>query len=167
MIIGRIYQIKGRHRDALKAFYGIPEAMLRESPYCDAQYFKAISSIALGDTYSAKSFLESFLLIGKSSEWYYHGKYQLGDILIRQNNEKEGIELLEEVRNSTRVMALRSRAALILSRIYLKRDPAEAIHVPRGRGFAPDRGTARRPLLARCTSMSNGMRTPSGSFRFS
>lgn len=127
MIIGRIYQIKGRHRDALKAFYGIPEAMLRESPYCDAQYFKAISSIALGDTYSAKSFLESFLLIGKSSEWYYHGKYQLGDILIRQNNEKEGIELLEEVRNSTRVMALRSRAALILSRIYLKRDPAEAI----------------------------------------
>lgn len=127
MIIGRIYQIKGRHRDALKAFYGIPEVMLRESPYCDAQYFKAISSIALGDMYSAKSFLESFLLLGKSSEWYFHGKYQLGDILIRQNNEKEGIELLEEVRNSTRVMALRSRAALILSRIYLKRDPAEAI----------------------------------------
>ena len=127
MIIGRIYQLKGRHRDALRAFYGIPETMLRESPYCDAQYFKAMSSIALGDTYSAKSFLESFLLIGKSSEWYYHAKYELGNILIRQNNVKEGIELLEEVRSSTRIMALRSRAALVLSGIYLKRDPAEAI----------------------------------------
>ncbi len=127
MIIGRIYQIKNRHRDALKAFYGIPENMLREAPYCDAQYFKAMSSIALGDSYSAKSFLESFLLIGKTSEWYYHGKYELGSIFIRQNNEKEGIELLEEVRNSTRVMTLRSRAALELSRIYLKRDPVEAI----------------------------------------
>ncbi|HSV98410.1 MAG TPA: tetratricopeptide repeat protein [Spirochaetota bacterium] len=127
MIIGRIYQIKGRHREALKALYGIPEIMLRESPYCDAQYFKAMSSIALGDAYSAKSFLESFLLIGKSSEWYYHGKYELGSIFIRQNNEKEGTELLEEVRNSTKVMALRSRAALVLSRIHLERNPVEAI----------------------------------------
>ncbi len=127
MVIGRIYQMKNRHREALKAFYGIPESMLRESPYCDAQYFKAMSSIALGDTYSAKSFLESFLLIGKTSEWYYHAKYELGSILLRQNNEKEGIEILEEVRNATRVMALRSRAALALSRIYLKRNQVEAI----------------------------------------
>jgi tetratricopeptide (TPR) repeat protein len=127
MVIGRIYQMKNRHREALKAFYGIPESMLRESPYCDAQYFKAMSSIALGDTYSAKSFLESFLLIGKTSEWYYHAKYELGGILLRQNNEKEGIEILEEVRNATRVMALRSRAALALSRIYLKRNQVEAI----------------------------------------
>ncbi len=127
MIIGRIYQIKNRHREALRTFYGIPEIMLRESPYCDAQYFKAMSSIALGDSYSAKSFLESFLLIGKSSEWYYHGKYELGSIFIKQNNEREGIELLEEVRNATRVMALRSRAALVLSRIYLGRSPVEAI----------------------------------------
>ncbi len=146
MIIGRIYQIKGRHRESLKAFYGIPEAMLRESPYCDAQYFKAISCIALGDVYSAKSLLESFLLIGKSSEWYYHGKYQLGEILIRQNNEKEGIELLEEVRNSTRVMALRSRAALILSGIYLKREPVEAIPYLEDAVSLPEQEEQRRAL---------------------
>ncbi len=127
LIIGKIYQLREKHREALKAFYGIPVTLFREEFFNDVQYLKAVSSIALGDYASARSFLESFLLIGKNSEYYYNAKYELGNILIRENDEKNGIELLEEVRNSTKKMTLRSRAALILSRIYLKRDPSEAI----------------------------------------
>ncbi len=125
--MARIYQAKNRHREALKALYGIPVTLFKEEPFYDVQYLKALSSIALGDNYSAKSFLESFLLIGKDSQYYYDAKYELGIILLRENNEREGAELLEEVRKSTRKMALRSRAALALSRVYLKRGPQEAI----------------------------------------
>ena len=105
----------------------IPVTLFKEEPFYDVQYLKALSSIALGDNYSAKSYLESFLLIGKDSQYYYDAKYELGIILLRENNEREGAELLEEVRKSTRKMALRSRAALALSRVYLKRGPQEAI----------------------------------------
>lgn len=127
LFIGKIYQIKNRHRDALKILYGIPESILKEIPFCEAQYLKATSSIALGDDYSAKSYLESFLLIGKNSDYYYDAKYELGNILIKQGNEKAGMEHLLEVKNSTRKMGLRSKAALVLSKIYLKRNPEDAI----------------------------------------
>ncbi|HDP80180.1 MAG TPA: tetratricopeptide repeat protein, partial [Spirochaetes bacterium] len=127
MIIGAVYQLKNRHRDALKALSGIPEQLLKQAPFYDAQYFKALSSMELGDNYSAKSLLESFLLIGKESEWYYNAKYQLGAILLKEGREKDGLALLEEVRSSTRKMSLRSKAALILGNLYLKKDPREAI----------------------------------------
>lgn len=127
LILGKIYQNKNRHRDALRALSGIPETLLKSAPFFDAQYYKAVSAIALGDTYSAKTYLESFLLIGKDSDWYYNAKYELGSILINENNEKRGVELLEDVRASTRKMGLRSRAALILSKLYLRQNPADAI----------------------------------------
>jgi len=127
LLIGRVYQIKGNHRKALQAFIKIPGALSREAPYYDVKYFKAISLLQLGDMASARSQLESFILIGERSEWFYHAQYELGKILIRFGDEKRGIELLEEVRTSTSRMDLRSQSALVLSKIFLKRNPEEAI----------------------------------------
>lgn len=127
LLIGRVYQIKGNHWKALQAFRKIPNTLSREAPYYDVKYFKAISLIDLGDIASARSQLESFILIGEQSEWFYHAQYELGKILIRFGDEKRGIELLEEVRSATNKMDLRSQSALVLSKIFLKRNPEEAI----------------------------------------
>lgn len=127
MTIGAIYRLKNRYRDALRIYYGIPENILKEAPFSDAQYFKALCSLAIGDIGSAKSYLESFLLIGKNSEWHYDAKYELGALLVRRGAEREGVELLEEVRRSTKKKVLRGRAAFALSRIFLKKKPEEAI----------------------------------------
>jgi len=127
LLMGRIYQIKNRHNDALRMFFEIPDSLLDEAPFYEAQYYKATSSLAMGDLYSAKLYLESFILIGKKSDLYYNAKYEMGKILLGEGREKEGIESLEEVRNSTRKMGLRSLAALALSEIYLRRNPRDAI----------------------------------------
>ncbi|TAL30719.1 MAG: tetratricopeptide repeat protein [Spirochaetes bacterium] len=127
LIIGRIYQLKNRHGDALRMFFDIPDSLLNEAPFSDAQYYKATSSLAMGDAYSAKLYLESFILIGKKSDLYFNAKYELGKILLTEGREREGIEALEEVRNSTRKMGLRSQAALALSEIYIRRNPKDAI----------------------------------------
>ncbi len=127
IIIGKIYQFKKRHRDALRIYYGISEQVLKKAPFYDVQYLKALSAIEQGDPYSAKSFLESFMLLGKESEYFYDAKYQLGNIMIKEGKEKEGIAILDEVRSSTRKMGLRSRAALILGNIYLKQNVEKAL----------------------------------------
>jgi len=125
--LGRIYQLKGNHRKALRQFGMIPEPMLKEKPYYDAQYFRALSHVDLGQQYSAKSSLEIFLIIGKESDWYNAAKYELGKIYIGENREAKGVRLLEEARNNTVKMELRSKAAMALAKIYLKKDPKEAI----------------------------------------
>jgi tetratricopeptide (TPR) repeat protein len=127
LLIGRVYQLKNNHKRALRAFRGIPDTLNREDPYYDAQYFRAMSLLAIGDLSSARFQLEAFILIGMDSEWYYEAKYELGRIIIKLGKERRGIELLEEVRNSTSKMELRSKSALVLSKIFSKKNPEDAI----------------------------------------
>lgn len=127
MITGRVLQMKDRHHDAVKLFNAIPDSLLRKKPYYNVHYYKALSALALRNVHSAKSYLEFFLLIGKDSEWYYDARYELGRILIKENKIQEGAASLEDVRSMTAKMELRSKAAMELARIYLERDPKEAI----------------------------------------
>ncbi|HQP48253.1 MAG TPA: tetratricopeptide repeat protein [Spirochaetota bacterium] len=127
LITGRVYQMKNRHHDAVRLFNAIPDSLLRKKPYYNAHYYKALSALAMRNEHSAKSYLEFFLLIGKDSDWYYDGKYELGKILIKENKIREGIVVLEDVRSMTAKMELRSMAAMELARIYLERDPKAAI----------------------------------------
>ncbi|HPJ38649.1 MAG TPA: tetratricopeptide repeat protein, partial [Spirochaetota bacterium] len=127
LITGRVYQMKNRHHDAIRLFNAIPDQLLRKKPYYNAHYYKALSALALRNVNSAKSYLEFFLLIGKNSDWYYDAKYELGRILIKENKIAEGAGDLEEVRSMTVKMELRSKAAMELAKIYLERDPKEAI----------------------------------------
>jgi TolA-binding protein len=111
----------------VKLFNAIPDSLLRKKPYYNAHYYKALSALAMRNEHSAKSYLEYFLLIGKDSDWYYDGKYELGKILIKENKIRDGIVVLEDVRSMTAKMELRSMAAMELARIYLERDPKAAI----------------------------------------
>ena len=127
LILGRILQIKEKPREALKMLTGIPESLLGEYPFYDARYYKALSYLALKDVNAAKSNLELFLVIGKESDYLHDAKYELGRLMIKEKHEKQGIELLEEVRESTVKMELRSKAATVLAKIYLKTDPKKAL----------------------------------------
>ncbi len=98
--LGRIYQIENNYKIALNTFSKIPQNHLKEYPYYNAQYFKGICAYNLNDILSAKTFLESFLLVGKKSKWFLYAKYYLGIIIIN-NNPDEGIKILKQVLKNT------------------------------------------------------------------
>lgn len=127
LLLGRIYQLKGDHKKSLRYFTQIPDALLKESPFFDVQFFKAKSYLDLGQKPVAKTNLEMFLIIGKESEWINDAKYELGKLMLEEKKESKGIKLLEEVRISTTKMELRSNAARELAKIYLKKGAREAI----------------------------------------
>lgn len=127
ILLGRIHQIKGDHRKALRYFTQVPDSLLKDRPYSDAQYFKSKSFLELGQKNAAKSNLELFLIIGKDSEWVNEAKYELGRLMLEEKKESKGVKLLEEARISTTKMELRSNAAMELAKVYLKKSPREAI----------------------------------------
>ncbi len=127
LLLGRIYQIKGDHRKALRYFGQVPDFLLKDRPYSDAQYFKSKSFLELGQKSAAKSNLELFLIIGKDSDWVNEAKYELGRLMLEEKKESRGVKLLEEARISTIKMELRSNAAMELAKVYLKKSPKEAI----------------------------------------
>ncbi len=127
LIVGRSYQLKGSHGKALRIFRSIPDSLLKESPFYDARYYKALSYLEINEVSTARFYLESFILIGEDSQWYYNAKYQLGKMLVGTRREEEGIELLEEVRRETVNMELKSQASMVLSKLYLDSDPEKAI----------------------------------------
>lgn len=127
LILGRAYQLMNKHRKALLTFNDIKENLLNEPPFYNSYYYKAISSISLGNISSAKIHLKSFILIGKNSTWYYEAKYELGAILIKEGKDNEAIKILEEVRNSTTKQELKGKTSVILSKLYFNRNPEEAI----------------------------------------
>ena len=127
LIVGRSYQLKENHGKALRIFRSIPDSLVKESPFYDAQYYKALSYLELNETATARFYLESFILIGQDSRWYYNAKYQLGKMLVGTRREDEGVDLLEEVRKETVNMELKSQASMVLSKLYLESDPEKAI----------------------------------------
>ncbi len=127
LIVGRSYQLKSNHGKALRIFRSIPDSLLKEYPFYDARYYMALSYLELNEVPTARFYLESFILIAEDSQWYYNAKYHLGDMLVGTKREDEGIELLEEVRRETVNMELKSQASMVLSTLYLEKDPEKAI----------------------------------------
>jgi len=127
MVLGRIYQKKGDHQKALLMFNAIPAAIIKEAPFADVQYFKARSSIRVGQRIQARALLETFIAGSKDSRWRSNAQYELGSILVEGPEQEEGLKLLEEVRSGSSRPALSSRAALRLGRYYADRSPEKSI----------------------------------------
>lgn len=127
LICGQIYQMQNDHKKALLLLNGMPGNLLNESPYNEAQYFKGVSNLALGDANTAKSQFELFVLVGKDSAWYYDAVYRLGSIDAEGREWKKAVVLLEEVRKSSWKPELRFQASKLLSKIYMDREPQAAI----------------------------------------
>ncbi len=121
MIMGMIYQLKGKDWPALNILKGIPDSLLVEDPFYNVQYYRAMSYIALDNQASAKEYLESFLLIGQSSDLLYDAKYELGRILIKERKEGEAVKHLDDVRTRASRPELKSRAAMILGKLNIEK----------------------------------------------
>lgn len=126
LLVGRIYQLTGKHWQAIKYFNEIPESMLRVPAFMTVQYFKALSYIALGDTYNARLNLKSYILISSYDvPYHYNAKYELGKILLNTRDSDEGIALLEDVYANSNDIELRSNASFELAKVYLKNNNSE------------------------------------------
>lgn len=121
LLVGRIYQLTGKHWQAIKYFNEIPDSMLRVPSFMSVQYFKALSYMALGDTYNARLNLKSYILISTDNvPYHYNAKYQLGKILLNTRDSDEGMALLEDVYTNSNDIELRSNASFELAKVYLK-----------------------------------------------
>lgn len=126
LLVGRIYQLTGKHWQAIKYFNEIPESMLRVPSFISVQYFKALSYIALGDTYNARLNLKSYILISADNvQYHYNAKYELGKILLNTRDSDEGMSLLEDVYTNSNDIELRSNASFELAKVYLKNNNNE------------------------------------------
>ncbi len=126
LIVGRIYQIQGKHWQAIKYLNEIPESMIKTPIFLSVQYFKALSYIALNDIYNARLNLKSYILISnEDSPYYYNARYELGKILLNTKDLDEGISLLADVQVNSNDIDLRSRASFELGQLYLKNNTIE------------------------------------------
>ncbi|MEJ5361577.1 MAG: tetratricopeptide repeat protein [Spirochaetota bacterium] len=126
LLVGRIYQLTGKHWQAIKYFNEIPESILRIPSFMSVQYFKALSYIALGDTYNARLNLKSYILISTDNvPYHYNAKYELGKILLNTKDSDEGMSLLEDVYTNSNDIELRSNASFELAKMYLKNNNNE------------------------------------------
>jgi len=126
LIVGRIYQIQGKHWQAIKYLNEIPESMIKIPAFLSVQYFKALSYIALNDIYNARLNLKSYILISnEDSPYYYNARYELGKILLNTKDLDEGISLLADVQVNSNDIDLRSRASFELGQLYLKNNTIE------------------------------------------
>ncbi len=127
MIIGRNYQALKNFRKALLIFNGIPDDLIKEYPYSEAQFYKALSYLEMKKINSAIPLLELFIIIGKKSDLFYNAYLELSKIYIEKGKEESSIKLLEEVRKKSKNGHLRVKASIYLSNIYLKESPEKAI----------------------------------------
>jgi len=127
IITGRIYQERNKHNEALLSLNAIPDNLLKEYPYSDAQYFKALSYLHKKDIVSAKSLLDFFILISKESKWYYNALYELGKILALNNDKTKAIEYLESVRKFAKEKYLRLKSLELLAELTIDEKPQKAV----------------------------------------
>lgn len=127
LIIGQIYQDTANPAKALLILGSIPDNLMKEAPFYNAYYFRARAMIETGNISGAKSMLEIFVIIGRESEWYYEGLFELGRIVSDSKEEKKGLEYLETVRKSSSSRDLKLKAAKFISKRYINQKPELAI----------------------------------------
>ncbi len=119
LILGQIYQNQGNHQNALDYFNSIPDSLMKENPFSEAQYYKAVSFSAAGRYQTAKTNLEFFVLIGKNSPKYSSALLELGKIDLELGDEKNGIKFLEEAIKVSASTEIKSKASKLLGKFYL------------------------------------------------
>lgn len=125
--LGQIYQHQDDHKKALTIFNAIPRELANIYPYYDMYYFRALSNLKLERTASAKTDLELFYMIGKKSEYYYDGVFELGQVLLETNKTENGLELLVKVWEESDKNELTLKSGIILARNLIEKDPERAI----------------------------------------
>ncbi len=127
LLVGRIYQLQDEHKKAILALNAIPKELTETYPFFDVYYFRALSYMSMGREISAKSELEVFQLIGKKSEYYNAGMFELGRILLAGNKPESGIEILHALWEDSANPTLSIKSAILLAEFYLDNDPYKAI----------------------------------------
>ena len=127
LLAGRIYQLQNDHRKALLMFNAIPRYLAGIYPYHDMYYFRAVSYIAQDKISLAKSDLELFYMIGKKSEFYFNGMFELGSILLGSNKPENGIEMLIKIWENGENVLLAVKSGILLADYYLEKEPVQSI----------------------------------------
>ncbi len=127
LLVGRIYQQQNDHRRAITAFNAVPKELTETYPFYDVYYFRALSYINLDRESQARSELELFKLIGKKSEFYNAGMFELGRLLLSSNKPAAGIEILHTIWETSGDKELSVKSAVLIAEYYMDNDPGKAI----------------------------------------
>lgn len=127
LLAGRLYQLQGDHKKAMTALNAIPKELTETYPFYDVYYFRALSYISLERTTAARSELELFQIIGKKSEFYTAGMFELGSIMLSGNKPESGIEILHEIWEKSGDNDLSIKSAILIAEYYVDNDPEKSI----------------------------------------
>ncbi|MGL4369782.1 MAG: tetratricopeptide repeat protein, partial [Spirochaetota bacterium] len=117
ILLGRISSLKGKPRIALRYYSRIPDSLSSSAPYSDVLYFKGIAYLEIDEKNSAKTFLQTFISVGKNSLWFNHARFEIARMNSVQN-AADSIAVMEDVRKMTGDRDLRIDVSLELSRLY-------------------------------------------------
>jgi tetratricopeptide (TPR) repeat protein len=147
LLVGRLYQLQEEHKKAMIALNAIPKELTESYPFYDVYYFRALSYISLDRISSARSELELFQIIGKKSEFYTAGMFELGSIILAGSKPDSGIEILHEIWESSGDSNLAVRSAILIAEYYIDNDPDKAINYIEKYMTSPDDEQNKRILL--------------------
>lgn len=132
LLVGRINQIKDRHRVALRFFVRIPESSRTGSVLADTWYWMAVSYHALNEDQSTLDALTAFKNANSESVWKYHA-YYLEAVISQGKNPDESARMLEEIILKTDNPELKVNSAVEYARIATERSRfADAVRVLEG-----------------------------------
>lgn len=127
LLIGRLYQLQNDHKKAMTVLNAIPKELTETYPFYDVYYFRALSYLSLERTSAARSELELFQIIGKKSEFYTAGMFELGRIILSGGKPDTGIEILHEIWETSGDMEMSIKSAILIADYYINNNPDKAI----------------------------------------
>jgi len=128
LLVGRLYQLQDDHKKAMTALNAIPKELTETYPFYDVYYFRALSYLRLERTASARSELELFQIIGKKSEFYTAGMFELGSLMITGGKPDSGIEILHEIWETSGDSSMSVKSAILIAEFYIDNNPDKAIN---------------------------------------
>ncbi|HPJ40786.1 MAG TPA: tetratricopeptide repeat protein [Spirochaetota bacterium] len=128
LLVGRLYQLLDDHKKAMTSLNAIPKELTEMYPFYDVYYFRALSYLSLERTASARSELELFQVIGKKSEFYTQGMFELGRITLSSGKTESGIEILHDIWDTSSDSEMSLKSAILIAEYYTDNNPDKAIN---------------------------------------
>lgn len=128
LLVGRLYQLQDDHKKAMTALNAIPKELTETYPFYDVYYFRALSYKSLERTALARSELELFQIIGKKSEFYTAGMFELGSIILSGNKPETGIEILHDIWENSGDIDLSVKSAILIAEHFIDNEPEKSIN---------------------------------------
>jgi tetratricopeptide (TPR) repeat protein len=124
LYLGRINQVRLKHRIAIRFYSRINDSLRNVSPFSNALYFSALSYVDLNEKENAKTLLQTFISVGTDSAFYLNAKYQYA-LMTEAQNPSDSVKTYDEIIKATDNKELKILSTIEMARIYISQGKPE------------------------------------------